>query len=117
MQNGDIVISGEEFNFGFVMASSTETGAALATLVVTIDSIELETVTLEGTEYTYTKTLAVTFDVETRELPTFTIAATVTDVRGKTGISTITVSLETLLVATPFEWNRHGGSAATGNLA
>lgn len=114
VQDGDIVISGEEFNFGFVMASSAETGAALATLVVTVNGEELETVNLTGTEYTYTRTLAVTFDEETRELPTITIAATVTDVRGKTNIATITLSIEQELVIDNFEWKRDGSNPGTG---
>lgn len=117
VQDGDIVISGEEFNFGFVMASSAETGAALATLVVTVNGVELETLNLEGTEYTYTKTLNLTVDKETRELPTATITAFVTDVRGKTNNATITLSIEQMLVAEVFAWNRHGSNPGTGNLA
>ena len=118
IQNGATVNQGEDFTIGFTMASSIETGAELATLVVSIGDKEFETVTLEGTEYTYTKTLSLTLDEETRELPTATISATVTDAKGETATAAITINLdEALLVATPFEWNRHGSAAATGNLA
>lgn len=106
VQNGDGITSGEDFNFGFVMASSIETGAELATVAITVNDTTI-TEKISGTEFTYKGVANITL---TRELPTATITATVTDAKGETAVATITVSIEESqeLVATPFEWYRLG---------
>lgn len=111
VQNGDVITSGEDFNFGFVMASSIETGAELATVAITVNDTTI-TEKISGTEFTYKGVANITL---TRELPTATITATVTDAKGETAVATITVSIEESqeLVATPFEWYRLG-STQTG---
>ena len=110
VKDGDVVTSGQEFNFGFVVASSIETSKELSTLVITIDDEEAVNENLTGTEYTYKGALTLTL---TRELPTAEIKAVVTDAAGATATATITVSIEesTALVETTIQWTKVGHNA------
>ena len=120
VHDGDTINVNEDFNIGFKMSSSLETSSELASLTLVIDDETYETVSLEGTEYTYERTLAL--NSEDEEL---VITATVTDVLGQSASVTMTLFVNGIpdtpqteeLVAEGFEWNRHGGAAATGNLA
>jgi hypothetical protein len=119
VHDGDIINVNEEFNIGFTMSSSIETGSQLASFTLVIDDEPFETVTLEGTEYTFERTLALN-TVDTRDdIDNVVITGTVTDVLGKSASVTITLILDETqeLILENFAWNRHGGAAATGNLA
>jgi hypothetical protein len=115
VKDGDVITLGEEFSFGFVMTSSVETNKELTKLVVKIDDEVWEEKALTGNEYTYTDKIA--FEAK-NVVANVVITATVTDAAGAEATATINLSLdEALLVAKDFSWNRHGGEAATGNLA
>ncbi len=119
VHDGDIINVNEEFNIGFTMSSSIESGQKLASFTLVIDDETFETVTLEGTEFTFERTLALN-TVDTRDdIDNVVITGTVTDVLGKSASVTITLILDETqeLILEDFEWNRHGGAAATGNLA
>jgi hypothetical protein len=110
VQNGDVVNINTDFNFGFVMASSAETGKELASLILKIDDEDPDTITLTGTEYTYRGTLRyeITRDEIVKES---TITAIVTDAAGKTATATLNLSINNPaqeLVATPIEWVKTG---------
>ena len=119
IQDGAVVEYGDTIYFGFLMTSSIETNGELTSLVVKIDDEEFETVDLTGTTYTYRQ--GIVFEPQREDENDVVISAVVTDVYGKEATASITFSInpsaETELVATAFEWNRHGGAAATGNLA
>ena len=120
VKSGDNVTVGEEFKFGFDMASSVETSKELTSLVVTITTPdnfeEEETLEFPGnvTEYNYRRTY--TFNPKSELVGVITIKAVVTDAAGKT--ATVTMELNAFesdaLVEADFTWNRHGGAAATG---
>lgn len=117
VQDGDIVSLEEEIKFGFTMTSSPESNKELSKLVVTIDGEQWAEITLTGmTEYTYRETIAYGAKEIIGES---TITATVTDKAGKEASASITLYFneDELLVPADFTWNRHGGNAATGNLA
>ena len=107
VKDGDVVTSGQEFNFGFVVASSIETSKELSTLVIYIDDEEAVKENLTGTEYTYKGALTLTL---TRELPTSVIKAVVTDVAGAFATASITVSIEesTNVEVKDIAWVRRG---------
>lgn len=113
VQSGATVNLDEDINFGFVVASSPITNKELATLVVTIDSVEWANVNLTGkTEYTFTD--QVRYGLSKDEIVgTSVITATVTDAAGETATATITLTLnqpaQQLMVRT-FEWYRLGNT-------
>lgn len=119
VHDGDIINVNEEFNIGFTMSSSIESGQKLASFTLVIDDETFETVKLDDTEFTFERTLALN-TVDTRDdIDNVVITGTVTDVLGKSASVTITLILDETqeLILENFEWNRHGGAAATGNLA
>ena len=119
VHDGDIINVNEEFNIGFTMSSSIESGQKLASFTLVIDDETFETVKLDDTEFTFERTLALN-TVDTRDdIDNVVITGTVTDVLGKSASVTITLILDETqeLILDDFEWNRHGGAAATGNLA
>lgn len=119
VHDGDIINVNEEFNIGFTMSSSIESGQKLASFTLVIDDETFETVKLDDTEFTFERTLALN-TVDTRDdIDNVVITGTVTDVLGKSASVTITLILDETqeLILENFEWNRHGGDAATGNLA
>ena len=119
VHDGDTINVNQEFNIGFAMSSSIETGKELASFTLVIDDEAFETVELKGTEDTYERTLALN-TVDTRDdIDNVVITGTVTDVAGQSASVTITLILNATqeLVPASFEWNRHGAAAATGNLA
>ncbi len=109
VQNGAVVNVNEEFDFGFVMASSPVTNKALASLIIKIDDEAPDTVALSGTEFTYKGTLKYEF---TREIVgNSVITATVIDAAGETATASIELSINNPaqpLVSRPFEWKRLG---------
>lgn len=113
VHDGDVIQVNEEFNIGFVMSSSIETGQQLASLTVVINDESFETVALEGTEYIYERTLALNIRDDMTNL---VITATVSDVTGRTASVTMTLIIDETqyLVAEAFEWNRHGAASGTG---
>ncbi len=121
VHDGDMINVNQEFNIGFVMSSSIETSSELASLTVVIDDETFEVVDLEGTEYTYERTVALNYEETRDDMTNLVITATVTDVLGQSASVTMTLVIDETqaqeLVAESFEWNRHGGDAATGNLA
>ncbi|MBR6847571.1 MAG: hypothetical protein IKM74_05525 [Bacteroidales bacterium] len=119
VHDGDIINVNQEFNIGFTMSSSIESGQKLASFTLVIDDETFETVKLDDTEFTFERTLALN-TVDTRDdIDNVVITGTVTDVLGKSASVTITLILDETqeLILENFEWNRHGGDAATGNLA
>lgn len=110
VQDGGIVTSGEEFNFGFVMASNAQSGKELAQLNIYIDDEEIIKENLSGTEYTYRGALTLEL---IRELPSVEIKAVVTDVKGKTASATITLSIEELInvEVKDITWVRRGANS------
>jgi hypothetical protein len=119
VHDGDIINVNEEFNIGFTMSSSIESGQKLASFTLVIDDETFETVKLDDTEFTFERTLALN-TVDTRDdIDNVVITGTVTDVLGKSASVTITLILDETqeLIVEGFEWNRQGGAAATGNLA
>ena len=117
VQSGATVDVDEDINFGFVVASSPVTNKELATLVVTIDSVEWANVNLAGkTEYTFTD--QVRYGLSKDEIVgTSIITATVTDAAGETATATITLTLNQPameLVENDFTWFRHGGNPGQG---
>ena len=118
VHDGDIINVNEEFNIGFTMSSSIESGQKLASFTLVIDDETFETVKLDDTEFTFERTLALN-TVDTRDdIDNVVITGTVTDVLGKSASVTITLILDETqeLILENFEWNRHGGAAATGTL-
>ena len=111
--DGQTVDLGTEINFGFVMASSAETGKELATLKVTIDGTEWANVDLTGkTEYTYTDVVTYTPERDTI-IGTSNITAEVTDVAGETAYATITLNINEPaqpLLNMPITWIRQGSN-------
>lgn len=119
VHDGDMINVNQEFNIGFTMSSSIESGQKLASFTLVIDDETFETVKLDDTEFTFERTLALN-TVDTRDdIDNVVITGTVTDVLGKSASVTITLILDETqeLILENFEWNRHGGDAATGNLA
>jgi hypothetical protein len=98
-------------DFGFVMASNTQTNKKLASLVVKVDDVEWANKDLTGqTSYTYKDEVAYIF---TREevIGTSIITAVVTDEAGNTNTSAINITFNQgaqELVATPIEWVKLG---------
>lgn len=120
VHDGDIINVNEEFNIGFTMSSSIETGQKLASFTLVIDDETYETVELDDTEYTFERTLALnTVPTRDDDMDAMVIVATVTDVLGQSASVTMTLIIDGTqeLILEAFEWNRHGGAAATGNLA
>lgn len=116
VHDGDIINVNEEFNIGFAMASSLETGSQLASFTLVIDDETFETVTLEGTEYTFERTLALN-TVDTRDdIDNLVITGTVTDVLGQSASVTMTLILDETqeLIVEDFEWKRDGSNPGTG---
>lgn len=113
VHDGDIINAYEEFNIGFVMSSSIESGKELASLTVVIDDETFETVSLEGTEYTYVRTLA--FNIRD-DMTDLVITATVSDEAGRTASVTMTliIDLAQELIPEAFEWYRFGTTPGVG---
>ena len=110
VQDGAVVNINTEFDFGFVMASSAETGKELASLIIKIDDEDPDTLTLTGTEYTYRGTLKYEFTKD-EIVGESIITAIVTDAAGKTATASITLSINNPaqeLEATPIEWVKLG---------
>lgn len=119
VKNGDIVDVNTEFNFGFVMASSIETGKELSSLVLKIDDNAPDTIALTGKDYTYTGTLI--YELTREEIiATSTIEAIVIDAAGKTASASITLSINKpedpvqTLEPNDFTWFRHGSNPGEG---
>lgn len=114
--DGQNVILNTNIPFGFVLASSTETASELTKLYITVDSAKWAEIDLTGTSYTYRDTIS--FSLNREIIGTSVIKATVTDAKGQTASTSITLNIEkapeVALVAKDFTWNRHGGNDATG---
>lgn len=109
--DGQTVDLGSDYFFGFTMASNAETGKALASLKVTIDSVEWANVDLTGmTEYTYTDTVNYGYERDSI-IGISHITAVVTDVAGETNYATITLNINEPaqpLMPTIITWVRQG---------
>jgi hypothetical protein len=113
VQDGATVNTGEQIDFGFVVASSPITNSKLVSLVVKIDDDEWANIDLTGeTEYTYTD--YVEYAPERDEiLGTSVITAVVTDAAGQTATATITLTInqpDAPILAQTFSWYRRGNS-------
>jgi hypothetical protein len=111
VQDGATVNTGEQIDFGFVMASSAVTNSQLATLIVTVDGIGWDTIDLTGeTEYTYRD--YVEYQPEKDDiLGTSVINAVVTDAAGQTATASITLTINqpaTPLISQTIDWSRRG---------
>ncbi len=111
VQDGATVNTGEQIDFGFVMASSAVTNSQLATLIVTVDGIGWDTIDLTGeTEYTYRD--YVEYAPERDDiLGTSVINAVVTDAAGQTATASITLTINQVdepLISSTFSWVRDG---------
>ena len=113
LQNGDEVVAGVEYSFGFIMASNPEFPVELSSLLIKINDDVFDEVRLEGYEYCYVQSVYFT---RSRELPSATFTAIVTDVSGASATASFTVSIEESqpLVANPFEWYRFGATPGVG---
>ena len=113
VQDGQTVNTGEQIDFGFVVASSPITNSKLVSLVVKIDDDEWANIDLTGeTEYTYTDYVEYAPDRD-EILGTSVITAVVTDAAGKTATATITLTInqpDAPLLAQTFSWYRKGNS-------
>jgi len=110
VQNGDTVNINTEFDFGFVMASSIETGKQLSTLTIQIDNGVADTLPITGTSFTYRGTLKYEFDRD-EIIAESVITAVVTDIAGKTATTSITLKVnnpDIPLLETPITWKREG---------
>jgi hypothetical protein len=114
IQNGDTLdYVGDTLyvDFGFVMASNTQTNKKLTSLVVTVDGNQWANKDLTGeTSFTYTDQAAFIF---TRDeiIGTTTINAVVTDEAGNTNVASILIyfnSPDVALLGMPIEWKREG---------
>ena len=117
VQDGAVVTLDEDINFGFVMTSSPDSDKELSKLVVKIDGEQWAEINLTGLkEYTYRQTIAYGAKEIIGESE---ITATVTDKAGEEATASIKLyfNWEEPLIPVDFTWNRHGGAAATGNLA
>ena len=116
VHDGDMINVNQEFNIGFAMSSSLETGSELASLTVVIDDETFEVVDLEGTEYTYERTVALNYEETRDDMTNLVIVATVTDVLGQSASVTMTLVIDETqeLVAEAFEWKRDGSTPGTG---
>lgn len=114
LQDGQVADVNVEYSFGFVVSSNAETQQELASLVVTVDDEEFETVELTGNTFTYES--AIEWVIERDIIDESVIKAVVTDVDGKVNTATITVSLnqEPALEAAPFTWFRLGTQEQSG---
>ena len=115
VKNGDVVDLGTDFNFGFVMAANTQTNKQLATLIVKADDDVLDSISIQGTEYTYRQTLK--YEVSRDIIGESIITAIVTDAAGETATTSLTLSINEPaqpLISRTFTWNRHGGEDGTG---
>ncbi|MBO7082247.1 MAG: hypothetical protein J6W30_00170 [Bacteroidales bacterium] len=119
VQDGAIVTLDEDINFGFVMTSSPDSEKELTKLVVKIDGVQWAEINLTGMkEYTYRETIS--YGDSKELIGESVITATVTDKAGEEATASITLyfeEVEVILIPEDFTWNRHGGNAATGNLA
>ena len=115
--NNDNVTLGVEYPYGFRVASNAETQAELSRLYIVSGEDILCDTTISGTEFEFRGSIY--FTIQSRELVgSAEIIATVTDVDGKTNQANIKVDIsqEDSLPVYDFQWNRHGGQPATGNL-
>lgn len=117
VHDGDIINVNEEFNIGFTMSSSIETGQKLASFTLVIDDETYETVELDDTEYTFERTLALnTVPTRDDDMDAMVIVATVTDVLGQSASVTMTLIIDGTqeLILEDFEWKRDGSNPGTG---
>lgn len=117
VQDGQTVNTGEQIDFGFVVASSPITNSKLVSLVVKIDDDEWANIDLTGeTEYTYTDYVEYAPDRD-EILGTSVITAVVTDAAGKTATATITLTInqpDVPILSMPIEWTRKGNNLING---
>lgn len=116
VHDGDMINVNQEFNIGFTMSSSIESGQKLASFTLVIDDETFETVKLDDTEFTFERTLALN-TVDTRDdIDNVVITGTVTDVAGQSASVTITLILDETqeLIVEDFEWKRDGSNPGTG---
>ena len=118
--DGQVIDYGKYYTLGFRVASNAETQEPLKSFVVNYVSGEYSGVlcdsVISGTEFVYEEDWA----FEAKDIvANIELTAIVTDAAGKTNSMTIKLDLneEEELTPVDFTWNRHGGQAATGNLA
>ena len=122
VKSGSNIIVGEEFKYGFDLASSVETDKELSSLVVSItlpDGFEeKETLEFPGevTEYTFRRTYTVKPSDKNELLGVVKITAIVTDVAGKTASVSMDLNLyqSDALTLGSFSWQRKNGAPGTG---
>lgn len=111
VQSGAVVNVNEEFDYGFVMASSPITNKALTSLIIKIGDENPDTIALSGTEFTHKGTLKYEY---TREIVgNSVITATVVDAAGETATASIELSINNPaqpLISRTFEWHRLGNT-------
>ena len=104
--------------FGFKVASDAISGKELKSLVISVDGDQRVSVDLTGmTSYTFIDTITYGLDRDGILLGQSTISAILTDGNNRTATANITLNVYNPaqpLVTKDFEWNRHGGAAATG---
>ncbi len=111
VQSGAVVNLDEDFDYGFVMASSPITNKELASLIIKIGDENPDTIALSGTEFTHKGTLKYEY---TREIVgNSVITATVIDAAGETATASIELSINNPaqpLISRTFEWYRLGNT-------
>ena len=116
LTDGCVIALYEEYPFGFVAMANEESGAELASLVVTLNDEEYDNLSISGTNYTYEGRLS--FSYEGKEIvDEVVVKAVVTDVYGRTGSTSFTISInieEEELVPYDFSWYRLGNHTQTG---
>ncbi len=112
VKDGDVVNVRDTVNFGFVMAANTQTNKELVKVVVKIDEETPDTLSINGTEFTYRGSIV--YNLNRDEIVGESlITAIVTDAAGETATTSIKLSLnnpEEPLTVSDFEWFRQGNT-------
>lgn len=118
LHNGDVVNMGMEYAYGFRVASNAETQVELSRLYIVCGKEILYDAPINGTEFEHRGSVYITPESK-GIVGSAEIIATVTDADGEVNTATIKVDIneDENLTVYDFQWNRHGGQAATGNLA
>ena len=89
--NGDILLCGTSYNFGFIARSNSQTNAELSSLIILIDNEEKANLDLSGTEYIYNDSISFHNDYPNDRI---TITAILSDIGGKEVSKSLKVHLQ-----------------------
>ena len=89
--NGDILLCGINYNFGFIARSNSQTNAELSSLTIKVDNEEKANLDLNGTEYIYNDNITFNNDYPNERI---NITAILTDKAGKQVSKSLQVYLQ-----------------------